>query len=323
MLFVTNRTPVQSSRSKTNRKISFDSQNTAVSQYLFFCERKNKDDYVEIRSFKFFEKLKSLPQETQLLLFIHGFNTNMEPNVFETSQMLQELFDQKENGLVYVVPLIWPCDDDSILAFAGDYWDDQDAADASGPAFCRMLGKFDAWRKDKAQQDVPCFRRMNVLAHSMGNRVLKNALKDWSEKHSSGEMPMLFRNTFMFAPDIKNEELEKGKDGQYIVDASRNLVVYYAGDDFAMPASKVANIRHKRLSRRLGMTGPEDISILPKNVYEVDCGDFNNRFDSPLGHAYFLKDKDGIPSPTIDHMVDAIKSGRINQQNRSIRLDNP
>lgn len=48
---------------------------------------------------------------------------------------------------MYVVPLIWPCDDDSVVAFIDDYWDDQRAADASGMAFARMLGKFDDWRR--------------------------------------------------------------------------------------------------------------------------------------------------------------------------------
>ena len=48
--------------------------------------------------------------------------------------------------LVSVVPLMWPCDDDSILAIADDYWDDQQAADQSGGGFARLLGK-DDWRR--------------------------------------------------------------------------------------------------------------------------------------------------------------------------------
>ncbi|WP_234976438.1 alpha/beta hydrolase [Vibrio quintilis] len=275
---------------------------------------------------KFFKYLKELEDHTQLLLYIHGFNNNMEPDIFRNAAKLQDLLNQalqksskNEPASVLVVPVIWPCDDNPALALIDDYWDDQDAADCSGPGFARLLGKFDTWRKSPEQQEIPCFRRINILAHSMGNRVLKNALKFWADKYSSGQMPALFRNTFLVAADIPNEALEKGEDGRYIVDSSRNVVVYYANDDLAMPASKIANIKYMTLSRRMGMTGPETLNVLPEKVKEVDCDDFNNEFDMK-GHSYFLDKDDGTPSPMIRHMADAIASGRVKPNKRSYRL---
>lgn len=320
MLFVTNRTPKQSAKSKRNRNISFNYDNTAVSQYLYFCERNDKDSYTEIMNEEFFQRLKDLPENTQLLFYLHGFNNNMEPHVFENAQKLQSLINTRSPDLVYVIPIIWPCDDDSAIAFIDDYWDDQDAADASGPAFSRLIGKFDKWRRDKKQQEIPCLKRINILAHSMGNRVLKNALNDWASKYASGDMPQLFRNVFMIAADVKNDILEKNKPGRHIVDSSRNVVIYYANDDLAMPASKLANIKNKTVSKRMGMTGPEDLYKLPKKVYEVDCDDFNNEFDLK-GHSYFIDDKDGNSSPIIKHIVDAIETGRINPADRSSVLN--
>lgn len=323
MLFLTNRTPEQSARSEIGRKISFDYDNTAVSQFLYFCERESVDDYNEIGSQHFFQKLKDIPsKKIQLLFYIHGFNNNMEPDVFENTETLQALFNDISDELVHVVPIIWPCDDDAAIAFLDDYWDDQDAADASGPAISRLLGKFDSWRKQKEQQDIVCLRRINVLAHSMGNRVLEKSLSYWAENHSSGNMPQLFRNVFMVAADVKNETLEENEPGRYIVDACRNLIVYYANDDFAMPASKVANIKNKTLSRRMGMTGPESLEKLPKSVYEVDCDDFNNGFDAK-GHTYFLRDENNVVSPIIKHMADAIDGGRVKPADRSIVLPKP
>lgn len=322
MLFITNRTPREKAKSKRNRKIRFDYDNTAISQYLFFCERNGEHDYTEIMSGPFFQRLKELPPKTQLLFYLHGFNNNMEPYIFNNTKKLQTLLNASSPDLVYVVPIIWPCDDDSIVAFIDDYWDDQDAADASGPAFARLLGKFDTWRRDKKQQEIPCLKRINILAHSMGNRVLKNALKHWVDKHSSGNMPQLFRNVFMIAADVENEVLEKSEDGRYIVDSSRNVVVYFANDDLSMPASKLANIKNKTMSRRLGMTGPEDLGKLPKKVYEVDCDDFNNTFDLK-GHSYFLDKEDGKPSPIINHMINAITTGRVTPAERSTILTFP
>ncbi|WP_133406743.1 alpha/beta hydrolase [Parashewanella tropica] len=320
MFFITNRTPEQSARSRKGRRISFNYQNTAVSQYLYFCQRHDKDEYTEILHHDFFQYLKSLPSQTQLLFYIHGFNNNMEPDVFDSADKLQNLINQQSSELVEVIPIIWPCDDDSALAFINDYWDDQDAADASGPAFSRLLGKFEQWRREAEQQKQPCFKRMNILAHSMGNRVLVNAIADWASKYNSNNMPLLFRNIFMVAADVDNQILEADKPGHYLSDAARNLVVYFANDDLAMPASKLANLRHKTLSRRMGMTGSNDLSELPKNVYEVDCDDFNNKFDLK-GHSYFLDNKQGDFSPVIGHMVQAIKTGRISPPLRSYILE--
>ncbi|MCO6441622.1 MAG: alpha/beta hydrolase [Nitrococcus mobilis] len=296
-----------------NRSISFDLQNTAASHHMYFCERRGQGDYIEIGNVAFFDRLKALPDsKTQILLYIHGFNNTDEAVVFPRAQRLQALFDQVGGAaLVHVVPLIWPCDDDRFTAIADDYWDDQRAADQSGVAFARMLGKFDEWRRKEALLENPCMRRINVLAHSMGNRVLRNTLKTWVENEGSGAMPQLFRNVFMVAADVVNHTLEADEEGEHIPPSCRNLIVYYANDDLAMPASKVANLRNRTVSRRLGMTGPEDLEAVPKNVYEVDCDSFNNTCDSPKGHSYFFDCPGGKVSPVIGHMVEAIKDGRV------------
>ena len=60
MLFITNRTPIQSVRTAINRKIRFNLQNTSASQHLFFCERLGRNDYTEIGSRTLFDRLKTL-----------------------------------------------------------------------------------------------------------------------------------------------------------------------------------------------------------------------------------------------------------------------
>ncbi|MDN3698368.1 alpha/beta hydrolase [Vibrio cortegadensis] len=314
MLFITNRIPLQSARSKVGRHIGFNYQNTDVSKWLYFCERYGENDYTEVTSQPFFSRLKSLPTGTQLLFYIHGFDNNMEPDIFRRAQQLQHLLDEQmdsqKRARVLVIPLIWPCDDDSKLHIVDDYWDDQKAADYSGIAFARLLCKFDDWRRAGEQQTEPCLRRMNLLAHSMGNRILVNALQSWVEELGLGAMPMMFRNIFMIAADVENHILDPEHRGRYVLDAAKNTVVYYASDDLAMSASKVANLRHITCSRRLGMTGLESISKLSaKRVFEFDCDSFNNRLDPPLGHSYFLTNQSGEVSPIIPHIAKAIETG--------------
>ncbi len=312
MLFVTNRMPREGVQSEVGRSISFDLQDTSVSQNLFFCERLRRNSYTEIGNRAFFARLKAPENPEQILLYIHGFNNTGEQEIFPRARLLQNLINgRRRRNLVQVVPIIWPCDDDSIAAIVDDYWDDQQAADRSGCMFARLLGKFDDWRHDEEQRQAPCTKRINVLAHSMGARVLRNALQSWAQDYGGGEVPQLFRNVFLVAADLVNHALESGEPGRLIADSARNVVVYYANDDLAMPASKLANLKGGTLSRRLGMTGPEELSAVPRNVYEADCDDFNNTFDMPAGHSYFLEGPNREISPVLLHMTKAIRTGRV------------
>ena len=65
--------------------------------------------------------------------------------------------------------MIRPCDDDR--GPLEDYRDDRSAADAGAVGFDRAFGKFPSWR-DRHGPDNPCLKRIHVLAHSMGVRVL-------------------------------------------------------------------------------------------------------------------------------------------------------
>ena len=323
MLFITSRTPLKKSpKSQKNRKLEFDLQNTDVSRYEYFCRRHGANDYTEIMAENLFAELKGLPDTTQLLFYIHGFNNNPEDDVFPRAERLEfRINEAADEQLVKVIPIIWPCDDDHALAFADDYWDDQKASKLAGMMYARLFGKFDRWRKAKPQVDIPCLKRINILAHSMGNNVLQHAINEWAQ--DSGKiMPQWFRNIFMVAADVENQTLEPGQIGQYIPDSARNVAVYFANDDFAMPASKVANIKNLILSRRLGMTGPESMNKISNKVIAVDCDDFNNSIDKPKGHSYFIEGG-SIVSPCIKHMTNAIKTGRVEHTNRRHNLAKP
>ncbi|PSL18478.1 alpha/beta hydrolase [Shimia abyssi] len=310
MLFVTNRFPTQSIRTRRGRKFNFDLKNNAPSNSIFFCEKGNGDDHTEIGSLDFLQRLKDSDYR-QVMIFVHGFN-NLPDYIFEMAQDLQTLCDAKKDKEVLVVPLIWPCDND--LGIVSDYWDDQKSADQSSYSFARVLEKFLDWRNSDANDPevAPCLKRINMLAHSMGNRVLRQTLFNWNKYDLASGVPLMFRNTFMVAADVVNETLHHGHSGELISHASRNVVVYYASDDLALRASKAANLKSKIASRRLGHTGPENIGHTPRNVFQVDCDDVNTAYDTPKGHNYFRYGKAaGQPGLVFDHIFQCIQSGRV------------
>lgn len=312
MLFVTNREPQGSIRTKVNRAFKFDLKKNAPSNSIYCCERLGKDDYIELGSKAWLSRLKDSKVE-QILFFIHGFSNLPEPDIFPRSEKLQQYFDNKEQGLVKVIPVVWPCDDDP--GIVKDYWDDQKSADMSAFSFARALQFFMHWR-DSEPEDNPCLKRINILAHSMGNRVFRETLSVWNKYDLANGVPLLFRNTILMAADIVNECLEEGQSGRLISQASRNVSVYYASDDLALRASKISNLKNKVASRRLGHTGPEEMQKTQSNVYAIDCDNFNNKYDNPKGHSYFLNDEHGNVGKVFEHLFNSIKTGRVEVEDK-------
>ncbi len=150
-----------------------------------------------------------MPCSRQLLLYLHGFS-NLPDDIFANAQEFQDLCDAKKKHEVLVQPVIWPCDND--LGIVKDYWDDQKSADLSAFALARMMQRFMDWRNSPESNpaDDPCLKRINVLAHSMGNRVLRQTMANWHKDYQPACVPLLFRNTFLVAADIVNESLHRG-----------------------------------------------------------------------------------------------------------------
>ncbi len=315
MLFITNREPQGSIRTRANRVYTFDLKKNAPSNSIYCCERLGKDSYIELGAKGLMSRLRD-SNAKQLLFFIHGFSNLPEPDIFPRVAKLQEYFDTKEQDLMQVVPLIWPCDDD--FGIIKDYWDDQKSADLSAFSFSRALQFFMTWR-DKEPEDAPCLKRINILAHSMGNRVFRETLSVWNKYDLANGVPLLFRNTILMAADIVNESLEEDQEGRLISQSSRNVSVYYASDDLALRSSKISNLKNKVASRRLGHTGPEEMKKTQSNVYAIDCDNFNNKYDSPKGHSYFLNDEDNNIGVVFEHLFNTIKTGRVHVDDKGNR----
>lgn len=310
MLFITNRFPKASIKTELGREFIFDLENNAPSNSVFFCERAQNGSITEVGGLNFLSQLKS-SEYRQVLIYIHGFS-NLPDDVFEAAAEFQKLCEKKDKKEVLVVPIIWPCDND--LGIVKDYWDDQKSADGSALSLARALSRFIEWRESNLNtpDTDPCLKRINILAHSMGNRVLRETLCAWDKYDLADGVPLLFRNTFLVAADIENESIHRTERGKLICDASRNVVVYFASDDLALRASKAANLKNKIASRRLGHTGPENMELTPKNVYVVDCDDVNNVYDNPKGHSYFRSGrKKGTPGLVFEHIYTCLKSGRV------------
>ncbi|MCE2571953.1 alpha/beta hydrolase [Motilimonas eburnea] len=312
MLFITNIQPVCSSERQHRpvfpRAFQFDPRCNAPSCEVFYCQRDKPDQYQELGSVAFMEQLKHSAYQ-QLLFYVHGFSNQPEPDIFPRVAQLQSYFDQHQPNLVQVIPIVWPCDND--LGIVKDYWDDQKSADASGIAFARALQKLLAWQQQNQQHQAPCLKRLNVLAHSMGNRVLRETLFKWQHDYLPSGVPLLFRHLFLMAADLNNQTLEVDQPGRLLSQAARNVSVYYASDDLALRASKVSNLVNGIASRRLGHSGPEHRDAVANNVFSIDCDDINTQYDHPKGHSYFINLEQQTSGAVFAHLLNTLVTGRV------------
>lgn len=280
------------------RPVEFNFLNNKVSrETVYFCRKESKkvngkmrDIYMELGSHNFMTALRKSKRK-EVVLFIHGFNNEPDKDTFPNAAKLQRLFDKQEKERFEVVPVIWPCDDDFGIAI--DYRDDQFHASQAAAPFSRALALFLQWFK-KAKENEQCVKKVHIIAHSMGNRALMFTLNTWCRKEFNGaDLPSLFQTIVNMAADIPNEALEKGEEGWLITRAANEVVVFHSANDLALKSSKVVNTTNGVFSRRLGDTGPENMTRMPNHVYAIDCINYAQKYDEK-GHTYFYgKDAPG------------------------------
>lgn len=310
MYFITNKVV-----EKAGKSLRFKRNSNELSNSIVYCKLSRGELFKEVGSIPMMEALKEDDTNNEILFYLHGFNNQPFKNILPNAKILQEELDNAGKNIT-VVPIIWPCDNDA--GVVKDYWDDQKAAKASGEILSRILSKLLKWQAKTSSK--PCMKRMHMLSHSMGNRVLMTCMDEWRQTHGNGQMPYLFNNVFLMAADIPNEALEREEKGRSITMAARRVLCYYANDDFAMSASKISNTRNAVFTRRLGHTGPENMNKVPDHVYAINCDKFNNKFDRK-GHSYFLRNKNGQLSPALKHMMEMIDRRTVALDERVFSLE--
>lgn len=210
------------------------------------------------------------------------------------------------------MPIDWACNDkplwNPLFGSVKTYYEDQASSEEAG----RILGTFLRGLKLKDGQ------KLNLVAHSMGNRVLRTmgkvAVPDgacWDMDALQGGSSLLdaapeglkidehlFDNLFFVAADIPATVFDAPADGKedeqfehalksgiaaLSVMTRRMHVLHASFTDMALNASFALN----EASRRLGSNGPNKVwSLLEKKVQIVNCGAWNNLGDPVLGHNY-------------------------------------
>ena len=198
------------------------------------------------------------------LIFIHGFNVSFE-SAIESAAKLSERLSQL-SGSIYtpnVFVFSWPSNGKLL-----DYGDDRHDAKASGYAFARGLIKLCNFLKEATEKEN-CNQKINLIAHSMGNYVLRHALQEAQDINRNSLLPLLFDNIVLTAPDEDNDAFEHNHKLAKLPELSKSITVYYNIEDRALDISDIT----KGNPERLGSTGPRNPLQLPGKVITVDVSD--------------------------------------------------
>ena len=333
--------PIDEPARRTSRSVRFARNDPRPYPTGYFCEYEREDagehDWEdaanEIDPEWFVDRLWTA-WNSQVLLYVHG--TGAPATILKENERLQEQCDHAEPGLVQVVPVLWPSPDRRARTGGNDRAADAQPASAA-PGDSIAVGVGDILRtllRSRDDQRPPADRkRISVLAHGAGARVLRDALALWAD--DAGPLHGVFRNIFLVAADIGQHALETGRRGRCLSDAARNVTVYYANDDWAF-SSTVTQWRRVAVTRRLGQAGPADLSAAAKNVYAVDCDNvYAIDHDDDRGGVpaesdespYFLAGRGGsgtpgpaisgdradreTPGPVVMHLLRALRTGRV------------
>lgn len=190
--------------------------------------------------------------------FIHGFNVSFEAALIDAAQM-GELYSTPERPLIPMV-FSWP----SAARLSG-YINDRAIAKAAAPALARaMLKAIDFLHE--IDRNEACNNRIHLLAHSMGNYVLRHALQEIRAEHPRA-LPRAFGEIVLVAADEDGDAFDCDFKFAYLTHMARRVTVYFNRNDFALSISDKVKFN----PARLGQQGPDRPHNLPGNATIVDC----------------------------------------------------
>jgi esterase/lipase superfamily enzyme/outer membrane protein OmpA-like peptidoglycan-associated protein len=203
------------------------------------------------------------------LLFVHGFNVEFEPALIRSAQLATDL--AHDSGFWPGPPILfsWPSQGRMSLSA---YRDDREIAREAPPHLIEFL--------DILTRDVE-LDRINIIAHSMGNRVLVAALEDYAQAYLAREdaRPVDFR-IILAAADVETRVFDLASEA--IVRLKPNVTIYTSDDDLALNVISLLESEP-----RLGQTNGDRPYVRPAAGFEtVDA----TRVASELfgdGHGYY------------------------------------
>jgi esterase/lipase superfamily enzyme len=205
----------------------------------------------------FNDLLKAATSGKEAFIFVHGYNNSFKDAALRTAQLATDIHLQ-------IMPIMFSW---SSNGRTSDYAGDEDRVQLAVPAFKDFI---------KRVAKNGNFKKIHLIAHSMGNRLITNALLQLEHDTTNLKLDQII----MAAPDVY-ADLFKLSFADAVVAKSNHITIYSAKNDWALLASKKL---HGNL--RLGEIGVPPPAYIFKKIDIIDA--VNEKTDF-LGHDRFAR----------------------------------
>ena len=173
------------------------------------------------------QKVEASPNR-QLMLFVHGYCATFRDAARRTAQMAYDMNYQGPSMF-----FSWPAGSD-LEGFQerANYLKDLRRAEESDEDLIAVIENISRWSGAE---------RVHLVAHSMGNFILTEALKTIDDRNGKNhDLPKFFDQVVMAAPDLDARDFVK-KSGHRVRGFSNRFTVYASRQDKALKLSKSVN----------------------------------------------------------------------------------
>lgn len=199
-----------------------------------------------------------------VLLFVHGYNTRFEEAVYRFAQIVHDA-----GAPVVPVLFTWPS-----RGRLFDYAYDRDSAMFSRDALEAML---------QAMVDDPNIGSVSILAHSMGNFVTVEALRQMTIRKRM--LSPKIRDIMLASPDIDFDVFRREVAEIEISDKSPPITLFISKDDRALSASSLLAGSEPRLGAVDAHAEPYRTVLEKARINVIDLTAVNS--EDPLNHGKF------------------------------------
>lgn len=206
-----------------------------------------------------------------VLLFVHGFNVEFDEAVVRAAQLSNDL--SRDDRFDVGIPVLYSWPSAGALSLE-HYQGDRARSLGAAPYLEEFL--------DILTTDLDV-SRINIIAHSMGNRVLTAALEDYArdylERHNRDDLE--FR-ILLVAADVEREIFDAANGVFDNLDA--NVTIYTSDTDRALDISAIVNANQQK---RLGDTDTNRPYIrMAQNYQTIDATSVTTELFG-VGHNYY------------------------------------
>jgi esterase/lipase superfamily enzyme len=209
------------------------------------------------------EQHVSASPSRDLFVFVHGFNVTFEDAARRVAQMAYDL-DFDGTPVLYS----WPSQ-----GSATAYTIDEAAVMVSGRKMADFLETIVA---------SSGARRIHLLAHSMGNRALLEALQTFLAKRAPDQRQHLFGQIVLTAPDVDRDYFVDAMDS--LKNSAERVTLYASSNDYALRTSQLLHG-----APRAGTAG--DVIV---RLAGLDTIDMSSVPADLLGHSYYAANSGAI-----------------------------